>query len=143
MKCGDATSQLMNLKRTNPQQSRRLQVPALPAFKNSPNSSSRRRCGTCRSAPEMTRFLRRRPDLTFTSSLLSFLHCGHGALDEMWEVPGRIFLENFTIRYLRETGTKSGSLGPQTSARLLWDARAPPASASYLLSQFIAACPKA
>lgn len=133
----------MNLKRTNPQQSRRLQVPALPAFKNSPNSSSRRRCGTCRSAPKMTRFLRRRPDLTFTSSLLSFLHCGHGALDEMWEVPGRIFLENFTIRYLWETGTKSGSLGPQTSARLLWDARAPPASASYLLSQFIAACPKA
>lgn len=55
-------------------------------------------------------------DLTFTFLIRFF--GGHSALDEMWELPSLIFLENFSSRYLRRPG-QSSAFSPQTSARLL------------------------
>lgn len=79
---------------TNPQQSFRfLQSLLSKTLQSRPPGGA---AAPVASAPEMTRFLRRRTGLTFTSSLLPFLHCGHSALDEMWEVPGRIFFSRIS-----------------------------------------------
>lgn len=60
--------------------------------------------------------------LPFTVDTVRLMRCGKSPAESFWRFPPVVLW-----------GTKSGLLGLRTSARLLWDARAPPARASHLL----------